>query len=314
MEYVGLFAGFFLLIYSGKYLVNGGVAISEKLGISKLVIGVTVVSFGTSAPELFVSLIAAIRGHSSIAIGNVVGSNISNIALVLALTAIIFPIKVRGKTVRVLWPIMMTASIFLYLFLADLKISRTEGVLFFTFLVFFIIFSVWDSKKSHDAIIGEISSKLKISWAIVLILLASAGLALGSHLLVNNAVIIAEKFHVSERIISITLIAVGTSLPELATSVIAAFNKEMDISVGNIVGSNIFNIWAVLGITSIIQPIQIDERLLMSFDILWMLGISVLLFIFILPFKGGIINRWKGFIMFFVYCTYIYLLLSNKSI
>lgn len=303
MEFVWLLVGFFLLLYSGKYLVNGSVAIAEKLNVSKLVIGVTVVSFGTSAPELFVSALATYNGHPELAIGNVVGSNIANIALVLAITVLIIPIPVKKNTVLFDTPFMIGVSIVLFIVAAFGKLNYITGLFFWALLLTFIIHSIKKSRK--ESLGAEEVEHVRSLWlAILFVLLSSVGLAVGSKLLVDNASIIASNLGVSERIIAITMIAFGTSLPELATSVIAAMKKEMDISVGNIVGSNIYNILAVLGISALIKPIPVSSEFIKT-DMPLMLAIAVLLFLFILPVKRSKLNRWNGLVLLLVYAVYV---------
>ncbi len=311
IEYLLLLSGFAILILSGKYLVKGSVSLAFRYKVSKLVIGLTVVAFGTSAPELFVSLFATVRGHPAITIGNVVGSNIANIALVLGITAIIFPIPVRKNSVKIDWPVMMVASLLFYVFILDRSLKFFEGLFFILFLVAYLVLSIHFSRKNYtlDAEITDVHYSKRMS--VLAILFSTIGLALGSYLLVENASSIARTFGISERVISITLIAFGTSIPELVTSAAAAFHKEMDISIGNIIGSNIFNILGVLGITSVVKSIAVPEQTL-SFDIYWMLGIAILLFLFILPLKGGRLTRTKGLILFVVYCVYVYLLFKSN--
>ncbi len=311
MEYFLALTGFILLIFSGKYLVKGSVSLARYFGLSTLVIGVTVVAFGTSAPELIVSFQAAMKGHPEISLGNVIGSNISNIALILGLTAMILPIPVQRNSVRIDWPVMMITSLLFYVLVLNNELGRLEGLILNTALVGFVFFSLWSSrrfsKKSKEEILKP---KLKLPLAILIIILSCGGLVFGADLLVDNAVIIAGRMGVSERAISISLIALGTSLPELATSVIAAFEKEMDISVGNIIGSNIFNILSVLGITALVKPIEVSE-VMVDFDILWMLGISALLFpLMLFPLKAGKITRFEGLLLVVVYFIYIYLVFN----
>ena len=308
MEYILLVAGFILLLFGGKYLVKGGVALAKRYNVPALVIGLTVVSFGTSAPELFVSLVAGIKNHPEVAIGNVIGSNIANVALVLALTAIIFPIPVRSSSVRFDAPFMLIVSLLLWGFMYNLVLNRFDGIVFITLLISytFLLFRYSKADKIRSAV-PESGTKMSLGIIVLLLILADIGLAVGSDLLVENAGIIAGNFGIDERIIAITIIAFGTSLPELITSIIAAFKKEMDISIGNIIGSNIFNILAVLGISSIVKPLRVNPEFLNS-DIFWMLGTSVLLFLFILPFKGGRLSRGKGAILFTIYCIYVCIL------
>ncbi len=306
--YLLLIAGLLLLFVSGKFLVDSSIAISRKLRIPRMIVGLTVVAFGTSAPELLVSLQAAFSGFPEIAIGNVVGSNISNILLVLAITALIFPIPVAAASVKRDWPIMMFVSLLLFVFSLNGLITRLEGVVFVGLLIGYIIFSVVQAKRaSNEPDEPEPEGSMKW-WVAGLIFMASCGgLALGADLLVDNVAIIAEDLGLSKRIISITMVAVGTSIPELSTSVIAALKKETDISVGNIIGSNIMNIVSVLGFTSIIAPVKVDATIA-SFDIPWMLGVSLLLLLLMLPAARSRINRWEGIFMIMIYLLYIYFL------
>ncbi len=307
MEYLLLVVGFAILIYSGKYLVRGSISIAYRFRISKLVIGLTIVAFGTSAPELFVSVMAAIDNHPGISVGNVVGSNIINIALVLAVTAMIYPIPVRKSSIKYDWPLMMLASLLFYVFILNGFLQFIEGLIFFILLCVYVIFSINYSRKNYNYLEAVEDVHFSTSFSVLIIVLSSAGLALGSNLLVRNAVIIAKNLNIDDRIISITLIAFGTSVPELVTSAAAAFKKEMDISIGNIIGSNIFNLLCVLGITSMIRKIEIPSMTL-HFDVFWMLGIALLLFLFILPLKGGKLTQLKGLVLFGAYCIYVYLL------
>lgn len=308
-NYLLAILGFLFLLGSGRYLVEGSTSLAKYFGLSTLLIGVTVVAFGTSAPELLVSLQAGVKGHPEISLGNVIGSNISNIALVLAITAIIMPIPVKRQSLFFDWPFMMIISILFYLFGRNFMLGRIEGVIFNVLLIGFIYFSIKRSRKNTDKKNSARPSKSILWKAVIMVVLSSAGLVFGADLLVDNAVFIAKDMGVSERVISITMIAVGTSLPELVTSVMAAIKKEMDISVGNIIGSNIFNILSVLGITSIIKPIQI-EPIILNFDILWMLAISLLLFFLLLPFKKPKLSRFDGVILLLVYAFYLYRVFS----
>nr|WP_290641490.1 calcium/sodium antiporter [Labilibaculum sp.] len=311
MDYLYLFLGFVILLYSGDLLVKGGVALSSHFKISTLVVGVTVVSFGTSAPELFVSLDAALHGSPDIAIGNVIGSNIANIALVLGFTAILMPLPVRSNSIKFDWPFMMGASILFYLFILNQKLEYYEGIVFVILLIVFMVWTIWKSRKESRGLATEFKeAKHSIPVALLLIIAASLGLYFGANLLVDSAKNIALDFGVSERVVGLTLVAFGTSVPELATSAVAAYKKEMDISIGNIIGSNIFNILGVLGVTSIIKNIFISQPII-SFDILIMLGISFLLFLLILPLRKGKLHRWKGFLLLSVYLIYIYIVFTK---
>jgi len=306
--YLLLFAGLALLFVSGKFLVDSSVAISRRLRIPRMIIGLTVVAFGTSAPELLVSLQAAFSGFPEIAIGNVIGSNISNILLVLAITALIFPIPVPASSVKRDWPIMMAVSVLLYMFAMNGWISRLEGVIFVSLLGFYILFSVIRSRGAERLAEQEADQGHMKWWVAGIIFLVSVvGLALGADLLVENAALVAEKMGMSKRVVSITMVAVGTSIPEVATSVIAALKKETDISVGNIIGSNIMNILSVLGFTSLVSPISVSSEIA-GFDIPWMLGISLLLLLLMLPASRARITRWEGSFMIVIYLVYIYFL------
>jgi len=305
IEYCLLILGFVILLTSGDLLVRAGVSIAGHLKISPLVSGITVVALGTSAPEFFVSLGAALKGSPDIAMGNVVGSNISNVALVLGVTAVILPLPVIKKTIRFDWVVMMVSSLLLLLFsYTNNQIDFWEGIVMVGVLVWYLTHSIYHSRKAMKSH-GEIS-QVKYSWgtSIVLILVASAGLYYGADLLVENAKTISLAFGVSERVVGITIIALGTSLPELATSVIAACKKELDISVGNIVGSNIFNLLGVLGATSILKKITVDIAIL-NFDIHIMILISVALLALLMIPKKYVLQRWNGGVLFFSYVSYV---------
>lgn len=306
--YLLLFLGLLLLFASGKYLVESSVAISRLLRIPTMIIGLTVVALGTSAPELLVSLQAAVSGYPEIAMGNVVGSNISNILLVLAITAVIFPIPVSVSSVKLDWPIMMLVSLVLFVFTLNGWLSPVEGLVLILLLAIYIGILVIRS-RGMEKTEQEPGAPVAMRWWVAgLIFLGScAGLAFGADLLVKNTAIIAEELGISKRVISITMVAVGTSIPELATSVIAALKKETDISVGNIIGSNIMNILSVLGITSIIGPVRVDAEIV-KFDIPWMLGTSFLLLLLMLPAVRSRISRWEGVFMILIYLLYIYLI------
>jgi cation:H+ antiporter len=309
-----LIAGLALLLGGGELLVRGAVQIAERFHISPMVIGLTVVSFGTSAPELLVSVQAAIDGHPDIAIGNVIGSNIANLALVLGCTALILPIPVTRNTLRIDWPVMMIATLLLLAAAYDLKISQIEGVGFFAFLLLYLSFLFYKSRKESktrrdliDAKVGEEVKKGSVLIDLLLIIAGSLGLVFGADLLVQGATELASAMGVSEHVVAVTVVAFGTSVPELATSVIAAIRKELDISVGNLVGSNIFNILAVLGITSMVKDIPVNDEVLGS-DMYWVIGITLL--VFLLSIHKYLIHRWKGLILVAFYLTYIYLVVT----
>ena len=312
--YLYLLAGLAILIAGGEFLVRGAVSLAGHVRISAMVVGVTVVSFGTSAPELVVSLRAALSGHPDIALGNVIGSNISNITIVLALSVIIAPYFVVTRAVFKNWLVMIGATLLFMIFLyTGERLVRLEGLVMVSLLVIF----VWNSVQVSR---GEVKTKNRqvpqprygIWLAIVIIVLSSAALVGGADLLVRGASGIALSFGVSERVISVSVIALGTSLPELATSVMAAIRKHNEIALGNIIGSNIFNLLAILGITASVADINVSDRAVLTSDIWWMLGVSLLLMVLILPLKGSRLTRGKGVILFLVYLVYIYLVFTLK--
>ncbi|MCK5029176.1 MAG: calcium/sodium antiporter [Bacteroidales bacterium] len=313
MDYIFLFLGFILLMLSGDFLVRGSVSLAGHFKVSKLVIGVVVVSFGTSAPELVVSLNAALSGHPDIAIGNVIGSNIANVALVLGLTAIILPVKVKKKAIYFDWAVMMFISLLFYVFCINNSLQFFEGLIFLALLFTYIFISIFKSRKEHLKSLEEsIPPKHNLFISFSLVIAAGVGLVFGARFLIDGASNIAKEIGIDDRIISVSVIALGTSLPELATSIAAALRKELDIFIGNIIGSNIFNILAILGFTSVIKSININPMVL-KFDIFWMLGISLLLFLFILPLKKGAVTRWKGLVFVSIYLVYIYLAFTLKG-
>lgn len=302
-----LFVGLFLLLAGGKYLVESSVVIARHFRIPTGIIGLTIVAFGTSAPELLVSMQAAIQGHPDMAIGNVTGSNISNIFLVLALTTLIFPLAVKRTSILRDWPIMMGLSLLLLVFLLDLQLSQFEGGILVLLFISYVFFSIWQSRIASTQEPDSHGVLMRTRWwvAIITFILACAALAYGAALLVDNASKLAYAMGISERLISITMVALGTSLPELATSLIAAFKKETEISIGNIIGSNIMNIISVLGITSLLTPIDAVPEVI-KVDIPWMIGASLILFLFMLPLKKGKLSRMEGGIMLLGYASYIY--------
>ncbi|WP_411894721.1 calcium/sodium antiporter [Winogradskyella sp. A2] len=309
-------AGLALLVVGGDFLVRASVGLSFKLKISKLVIGMTVVSFATSAPELLVSLQAALDGISDISLGNVIGSNIANIGLVLGITAIITPLAVDRDFYRFNWPMMMIASFALYFFLKnDNVLTSLEGLILFFGLIGFLVILIRNSRKSSrvnleevDEALAEVSNFKIIIW----LLIGFAGLYYGSEWLVDGAKQLAKAVGISDYAISVTVIAIGTSVPELAASVIAALKSEKAISLGNLIGSNIFNIASVLGLTSIIKPIVVNPQTpeILSTNIFWMIGFAFILVPFILIPKRFEIGRLKGVLLFGAYILFIFLALK----
>ncbi|PTX59477.1 cation:H+ antiporter [Kordia periserrulae] len=303
--------GLVLLVLGGEFLVRASVGLSFKLNISKMVIGLTVVSFATSAPELLVSVNAAINNSPAIAINNVIGSNIANIGLVLGITAIIGPLAVNNTFYKLTWPSLMFFSLLIYLFLwTDMTLARWEGILLILGLIVFLIILIRSARKNKDEIdiedVDAIAGTISYAKIFLWLVLGGAALYFGSEFLVDGAKEIARSLDVSEGVISITMIAIGTSVPELAASVIAAAKKEKAISLGNLIGSNIFNIASVLGLTSIITEIPVIEPQILSRDIFWMLGFAFILYPFAyVPKKFGI-DRYEGILLFLAYAFFIY--------
>lgn len=323
MNLVYIFLGILLLTYGGNYLVKGSVAIARRFSISPLFIGMTIVAFGTSAPELLVSVEAALRNSSDISMGNVIGSNIVNIGLILGLSSFVMPIAVKKASVKRDAPMLVFFSLLLVLFsYTGNVISRTEGIILFALLVFFICMSLKLSKNEFVED-GNNEKDMKVWVSLFMIVISCLALSLGADFLINGATGIARKFNISEKIIGLTVVAIGTSLPELAASVAAICKKEMDISIGNIIGSNIFNILCVLGITSIINPIELDFGYY-KWDFLSMVLITLVLIFFIMPWKknignfvrtgktssfmnftGGVLGRGSGIILMALSILYI---------
>lgn len=316
MMYFWLILGLLTLVFSGEFLVRGAVGIAKKFQISTLVIGMTVISFGTSAPELIVSINAAVSGHPEIAIGNVIGSNIANLALVLGITVLILPLVVDRNTKRIDYPMMMLATLLFAVFALDGEIQWFEGAILFSILVVFTVLLIRNSRKktkqlaaAHAIADGEIETiKMNMPQALGFLALGLIGLYFGAGWLVDGASSIALHFGMEERVIGVTVVAFGTSAPELITSAVAAYRKEADISIGNLIGSNIFNIMAVIGITAMVNPIAVSEITIHT-DLIWMIVISLS----ILPMMliGRKIGRFKGVLLLSSYIVYISLLLMT---
>ncbi len=310
-----MLGGLAVLVAGAEILVRGSVGTALRFGLTPLLIGLTIVAFGTSAPELVVSIQAAYNGSDDIALGNIIGSNISNIALILGVAALIQPLKVQASIIRKDVPILLGASLLLVLFLLDGLISQLEGFFFFVGVVVFTIASIRMSKQETAAEVTEefedvIPKKQHPLWLNILMVALGLGLLiLGAKWLVDGAIEIASSIGMSQAVVGLTIVAVGTSLPELATSVMAAFKKEGDIAIGNVVGSNIFNILCILGITAMILPVS--QGGITTIDILLMLGLTV----FLLPVlkSGYIVSRIEGGVLLTIYIVYTsYLVLSTQ--
>ena len=308
LNFIFIVSGLTLLILGGNWLLRSAVALSLRLNISKIIIGMTVVSFATSAPELIVSVNSALNGFPDLALGNVVGSNIANLGLVLAIIILLSNIEVRRSFYITDWPMMMAASFLFFGFIYfDGYLARYEGAIMFVILFLFLVYLL---RYQRTAIVDELPEDdrpLPMYLSVLYLILGCAALWGGSELLVDGAVGMATYYGVSDRVIGITVVSIGTSIPELAASIIAVIKKEKAISVGNLIGSNIFNLLAVLGITALIAPIEVRDQSLLTNDVFWMLGISFL----ILPlvfFPKGLRLGWRdGLILFVVYAIFIYI-------
>lgn len=317
---VFLLLGLLLLIAGAEYLVRGAARLATAAGVSSLVVGLTVVAFGTSSPELAVSVMSAYKGQADLALGNVVGSNIFNVLLILGLSAVIIPLVVAQQLVRIDVPLMIAASILMFLMGMDGKIGRIDGIILFAGVVSYTVFLIRQSRKESSAAVkaeyedefgkaGESPGWLR---NILLVVVGLAGLMLGSKWLVDSSVSIARAFGVSELIIGLTIVAAGTSMPEVATSVVAALRGERDIAVGNVVGSNIFNILSVIGMSSIVSPAGISvSSAALRFDIPVMIGVAVAC----LPvfFSGYRISRTNGALFLAFYAAYLVYLIMTAT-
>lgn len=314
MSLVWIILGLIALVVGGEFLVRSAVALSFKLNISKMVIGMTVVSFATSAPELLVSLNAALSGFPDIAINNVIGSNIANIGLVLGITAIVGSIAVDKSFYKLNWPVMMLFSIALYYFLLnDRQLTAIEGGILFVSLIVFLIILI--KRAKNDAVVEEVDEGLAIvsNFKITIwLLIGAAALYFGSEWLVNGAKDLALTLGVSDAVIAATVIAIGTSVPELAASVIAAAKQEKALSLGNLIGSNIFNIGSVLGLTAMIKTIPVTADQILTSDIFWMLGFSAVLIPLILIPKKFQISRYKGLLLVTAYGIFLFLAFKSQ--
>jgi cation:H+ antiporter len=302
--------GFILLVWGADRLVAGASATARNLGVSPLIIGLTIVAFGTSAPELVVSAVAASRGNPGLAVGNAIGSNIANIGLILGITAIVYPLRVESETLKREYPLLMLIMIGSFIMAADLNYSRTEGWLLLTGLAALVIWMVQYGMRRGPGdplaeefaaeIPSDMPSRVAVTWMIVGLII----LPLSSRFLVEGAITIAREMQVSEAVIGLTIVAFGTSLPELAAALTSALREEDDLAIGNIIGSNMFNILGVLGIAATIQPVAVEELMLrQDFPVMFLL--TVLLFFMAYGIHGpGRISRRSGILLLTIYSTY----------
>ncbi len=313
-----LFLGFILLIKGADFLVNGSSSIARRFNVSDLVVGLTVVAFGTSTPELFVNIIASLKGNTEIAIGNVLGSNIANILLVLGVSSIIYPLTVTRGTVWKEIPFSLLAACVLGILANDQLIdkqgasvlTRIDGLIFFCFFIIFLYYSFTIANEIEGMAEHMPAAEHGLAKSVLLVLLGFAGLSVGGKFIVDGAVRLALKFGMSQSLVGLTIVAVGTSLPELATSAVAAYKKNVEIAVGNVVGSNIFNIFFVLGASAIIKPLPFQPR--SNIDIGMVIFASLLLFVFMFTGKKRSFDRWEGVVSLILYATYLAFIIFQR--
>jgi cation:H+ antiporter len=313
LDFLGILFGIILLSHGGDVLTKSSVDLSLKFSVPKIIIGMTVVSFATSAPELIVSLNATLNGFSNFAIGNVIGSNIANIGLVLGIITIIYPITLQQRFYTSDFPILMLSTFLFYLLLiTGNKITRVEGIILLVSISLILIYLFLYQKKSISEFsdIGD-TSKIFIPQSIFYVLFSGLLLWLGSETLIKSAITVANKYEISERVISITMVAIGTSIPELAASVVASIKKQNDISIGNLIGSNIFNLLVVIGITSTVFPIEQIESKIIFNDMLWVILFSAVILPLAYLKRRNILTRKKGIIILTLYLIFIIPLILN---
>ena len=307
--YLYLILGLVVMILCGNWLVSGSVQLARYFKISTLVVGLTIVAYVTSTPEIFISVKAVIDGSYDIALGNVIGSNIANIGCILAIVALICPIPIRNRAIGFDIIMMFLVTFLLLFFCYNNILGFFEGICFLTILIAYTVWSIVKSRKNNVSKENPTPvATVKPLKAILMILVSIVGLYFAAEWFVNGARDVALQWGVSERVIGASVVAVGTSMPELMTSLIAAFKKETDLSVGNIIGSNFFNIVGVLGITSTVRPLIITDQALFISDMMWLFGISIALLLFMIPLSKGKITRWEGGWLLLIFSAYMIVL------
>lgn len=309
--YILFFIGFILLIKGADFLVSGASSLAARMGVSPLVIGLTIVAFGTSAPELMVNLLASLHGQTDIAIGNILGSNIANILLILGMAAVVYPLTVGKGTVWKEIPLAFLAVVAVGLMANDARIdgetvsaiTRIDGLLLILFFIIFLYYTFGIAKVSAEHTDDARPKMFSYQYSFGLVLVGCLGLVVGGKWIVDGATAFAALLGVSEAIIGLTVVAVGTSLPELATSVVAAYRKNVDIAVGNVVGSNIFNIFWILGMSATFSPLQFSQAL--QDDLYVTIGVTGLLFLIMFVGKRHVMERWQGWVFLVLYVVYI---------
>lgn len=307
MEYLAIVLGLILLIKGGDWVLEGAVLFSLRLNIPKIIVGMTVVSFATSAPELIVSINAALNGYPDLAVGNIVGSNIANLALVLGIVVFITPIKIEKVFYKYDWPAMILVTLLFYFSLkSDYSLSLFESVFFIIVLIAYLIFLIFYQKsRVNDQEELNVDKSMKYLKILSLIIFGGFFLWLGSEVLIKGSISLATKLGISERIIGVTIVAFGTSIPELSTSIVAIINKEQNISLGNLIGSNIFDMLGVIGITGILSPIVISDIGLIDSDLIWMLSLAFLILPLVFFPNKMKFGRIEGVILLLFYAFFI---------
>ena len=307
MDFLAIISGILLLSIGGDMLTRYSVELSHKLSIPKIIIGMTIVSFATSAPELIVSLNATMMGYSDFALGNVLGSNIANLGLVLGIVVIIYPITIKRRFYYTDFPLLILSTAVFYLFIAsNSEISRTEGIIMLVLILLILFYLFYYQKPDTSSLDNDLSlGRQKVSTSFFLLVISAAILWLGAETLIKSSISVANKFNVSERIISITMVAIGTSIPELAASVAASLKKHNDLAIGNLIGSNIFNLLVVIGITSVVNPITGIDFDIISKDMIWVVVFSFILLPLVYFHKRNKLNRMKGIILLAMYLAFI---------
>ncbi|MFL2633865.1 MAG: calcium/sodium antiporter [Candidatus Marisimplicoccus sp.] len=307
MDFLGILFGIILLSQGGDLLTKSSVDISLKLSIPKIIIGMTIVSFATSAPELIVSLNATLDGLPNFAIGNVLGSNIANIGLVLGIITIIYPITLKQRFYNTDFPLLLISTVlFYYIIYTGNQISRNEGFVLVILIILILSYLFFYQRNNADEFSNELNkNNISIYKSFLYIFFSGSLLWLGSETLIKSAISVANKFEISERIISITMVAIGTSIPELAASVVASLKKQNDLSIGNLIGSNIFNLLVVIGITSSIIPINGIEDGLIYNDMLWVVLFSIIILPLAYMKKRNVLTRKKGIMLLVLYLIFI---------
>lgn len=313
LSFIWLLIGIAGLVYGANFLVDGASVIAKRFNIPNIVIGLTIVAFGTSAPEMVVNLIASAKGYSDITFGNIIGSNMINVLVILGITAMIYPLKVNKNTTYIELPLSLLAAGLVLLMANDMLIDkvavnvigRIDGIILLIFFIMFLIYNCYLTITNEDEEELELKNYTP-SIAVIVLILGFIFLVVGGKLIVDSAVSLARAFGISERVISLTIVALGTSLPELATSIVAAFKRNTDIAIGNVVGSNLFNIFFILGISSLVNPVQIKAGA--NIDLLVNVLAGILLFLFVVKKKS--LNKFNGAVFIVIYAVYLFKLFA----